>query len=410
VPEFAVRVGTPAGDVLEQTISAENEAALRRECERRDLYLISATRRSDFARVLRDASPLRPRVSAREFLFFNQELSALLKAGLPILSSLELLIERKKNPTFKKALIDIRDRIKAGESLSDAFKAQGHLFPTIYSAALASGERSGEIPLVLRRYIADTRKLMAVRRKVVSALMYPAILVGLSVVLVGILVVYVVPSFTSFFEQLGGPGSQLPLPTRMLMGLANFVQHYFALIIVGAILAAVGFTFWKNTASGRLMLDRWKLRIPLLGSVSIAYGINQFARTLGTLVSGGIPLVTSLEITGGAVSNVVFRREVLAVAGKVKEGQPMWDSLDKTGLFTPMSVEMIKVGESTGSLEEMLTSVSEFLDEEIDTNLTRIVTFIEPIILIIMAIVVGGMLLAIYYPLLQAYGGQLGNL
>ncbi len=410
MPEYAVRVGTSGGQVMEQTITAADDAALRRECERRELYLISASRKSDLARILRDASPFRPRVSAREFLFFNQELAALLKAGLPILSSLEILIERKKNPTFRKALSDIRDRIKAGESLSDSFRAQGALFPSIYAAALASGERSGEIPSVLRRYISETKKLMAVRRKVMSALIYPAVLISLMVVLVFILIYFVVPAFTDFFTQLGGPGMQLPLPTRILIGLADFVTSYGLVLLFGGLAASIGYSLWKRTPAGRLVVDRLKLKVPILGSVWGAYAVNQFSRTLGTLVAGGIPLVTSLEITSGALGNALYSREVERVAARVREGQPLWESLEKTGLFSGMSAEMIKVGESTGSLEEMLGSVAEFLDEEIDTALTRIVTLIEPIILIFMAVVVGGTLLAIYYPLLQAYGGQMGAL
>lgn len=404
MPEFACRLGTPNGDILEQTMVAEDEAALRRECERKDLFVISARRKSGAAKTLQRLSPFRPHVSMKEFLFFNQELTALIKAGLPLVSSLEILIERKKNPTFRRALTDIKDRIKGGEALSEAFGAQEGLFPKIYSSTLASGERSGEIPTVLRRYIAYVKTLLGLRRKVISAFVYPAILLSLSFVLIGILVYYVLPTFSKFYEDFGA--KDLPLITEMLVGFSTFVRANVLYIIAGAAAAVFAFQFWRNTDRGRMTLDNLKLRLPFIGGVWMNYSINSFARTLSTLVSGGIPLVTSLEITAGAISNAVFTREIKVVAGRVKEGQSLWESLEKTGLFTDMSIEMIKVGESTGALEEMLTAVADFLDEEIDAKLSMIVSFIEPIMLITMAVIVGGILLAIYMPLLQAYGGQ----
>jgi type IV pilus assembly protein PilC len=404
--EFACRLGTPGGQILEQTIVAEDEQSLRRECERKDLFIISVRRKSGIARYLQSISPFRPRVSTKEFLFFNQELSALIRAGLPIVASLDILLERRKNVAFRKSLTDIRDRVKAGESLSEAFNAQAGMFPTIYSSTLASGERSGEIASVIGRYIDYIKKMLSVRRKVTSSLVYPVILVGLSCVLIWILVYWVVPTFAEFFQDMGA--ETLPLPTQILVTGAQFVRGNVHFILAGVVGCLVLASFWRSTTAGRLAIDGAKLKMPLLGSVWNAYAINRFSRTLSTLVSGGIPLVTSLDITAGAIGNAVFKKELLQVARKVEEGEALWESLEGTGLFTHMSVEMIKVGEATGALEEMLNSVSEFLDEEIDARLTNIVSFVEPILLIVMAVIVGGILLAIYYPLLQAYGGQAG--
>ncbi|PYT09331.1 MAG: type II secretion system F family protein [Acidobacteria bacterium] len=403
MPEFACRLGTPSGDILEETIIAEDETALRHDCERKDLFVISVRRKSGLARLLRNLSPLRPKVSTKEFLLFNQELSALIRAGLPIIASLDILLERRKNHAFRAALEDIRDRVKAGEALSEAFNAQG-LFPKIYSSTLASGERSGEIATVLRRYIAYVKTLLGLRRKVTSALIYPIILMCLSMVLICILIYFVIPNFAKFYTDFGA--KDLPLITQILVTFATFVRGNIIVIIAVVIGAAASFSLWRQTEAGSMALDRLKLRLPLLGRVWNSYAISRFSRTLSTLVSGGIPLVTSLEITSGAIGNLVFTRNVQTVAQKVKEGQPLWDSLEKTGLFSNISVEMIKVGESTGALEEMLNSISDFLDEEIDAQLTNIVSLIEPLVLIVMAVLVGGILLAIYYPLLQAYGGQ----
>ena len=404
MPEFACRIGTTTGDIIERTYTAENEGSLRRELERKDLLIISVKKKSGSG-GLASLIPFRGRVSTKEFLLFNQELMALIRAGLPILGSMDILIERRKNVTFRNALIDIRDRIKGGESLSTAFEAQG-LFPKIFSSSLASGERSGEIATMLKRYITYSRTVLAIRKKVVGAMIYPAILLLLSFVLIGILVYYVVPTFADFFTGLSGGKVELPLITQLLVWFSKFVQSYILFIAGGAVVLGILFRLWHRTDAGRLAVDRFKLRIPLVGRILNNYAVSRFTRTLSTLVAGGIPLVSSLEITTQAVGNAVFERSIEAVAGRVKEGESMWESMEKTGLFTDMTVEMIKVGESTGALEEMLTNVSDFLDEEIDQRVSTLVALVEPLMLVFMAIVVGTILLAIYYPLLKLYSGS----
>jgi type IV pilus assembly protein PilC len=405
VPEFACRIGTTTGEIVERTYTAENEGTLRRELERKELLVISLKKKGDSASGLRALIPLKPRVGVKEFLLFNQELMALIRAGLPILGSLDILIERRKNQTFKRALIDIRERIKSGESLSTAFEAQG-LFPKIFSSSLASGERSGEIATMLKRYIVYSRTVLAIRKKVVGAMIYPSILLTLSFVLIGILVYYVVPTFSDFFIGLSGGKVDLPLITQALVWFSNFVQRYILLMIGGAIALGIAYRLWHRTDAGRMTVDKVKLKIPLVGKILTSYAVSRFTRTMSTLVAGGIPLVSSLEITSQAVGNAVFERSIDNVARRVKEGEPMWESMEKTGLFSDMTVEMIKVGESTGSLEEMLTNVSDFLDEEIEQRISTLVALVEPLMLVFMAIVVGTILLAIYYPLLKLYSGS----
>lgn len=398
--QFKCRVALPSGEVVERNFSAESEGALRRELEDKDHLLLELKRRNPLVGAIAETLRVRPRVSAREFLFFNQELSALLRSGLPILPSIDILLERRKNQTFKKALADIRERVKSGEALSDAFSAQGELFPRLYSASLASGERSGELPTVLGRYIAYSRNVLAIRRKVVGALIYPAVLLFASACLIALMVFYIIPKFNEFLKDFG---ADLPLITEVLVGTALFCQAHWKEILVSLVGTVVAFLSWQRSGAGRVAVDRFKLRMPLVGGVIHDYAQNRFTRTLGTLVAGGIPLVTSLDLSARAVGNSHFETELLRVTQKVREGQPLWESLEKTGLIGDIAIEMIKVGESTGALEEMLNNVSDFTDEEIDYRLSRVVTLVEPLMLIIMAIIVGGMLLAIYYPLLQAY-------
>lgn len=403
MPEFWCKMALPTGEIVERTITAADESALRKDLDDKECLVLDIRQRNPFLSAVADAFTVRPRVQAREFLFFNQEFSALIRAGLPILGSLDILIERRKNPVFRRALIDIRDRVKGGESLSEAFAAQGDLFPPLYASSLASGERSGELPTVLRRYIDYTRNLLHIRKKVTSALVYPSILMALSVVLIAIMVFYVIPNFSGFLQELG---VDLPLITQIIMAGALWLQSHYRLLLLIVAGSVVGFLLWRRAGAGKVAIDRWKLRVPLLGQVAHDYAQNRFTRTLATLVSGGIPLVVSIELAARAVGNAFYEQEMMRVAGHVREGQSLWESLEQTGLVTDIAVEMVKVGESTGALVEMLDNTSEFAEEEIDYRLNKLVTMIEPLMLIFMAMVVTGMLLAFYLPLIRAAAGS----
>ncbi len=398
--QFSCRVALPSGEIVERSFLAADEATLKRELEEKDVLLLELRRKNPVLQMAAAALRIRPRISPREFLFFNQELSALLRAGLPILASLDILLERRKNQVFKRALADIRERVKSGEALSDAFAAQGDLFARLYCASLASGERSGELPTVLGRYIHYSRTVMAVRRKVMGALIYPAILMIASACLVALMVFFIIPKFNEFLTDFG---ANLPLLTEILVGVALFCRGHWVAILSIAVGTFVGISVWQRTPRGRRAMDRFKLRLPLVGGILHDYCQNRFTRTLGTLIAGGIPLVTSLELSARAVGNAEFEQKLLEVTAGVREGQALWESLEKTGLISDIAVEMIKVGESTGSLEEMLTNTSDFTDEEIDFRLARTVTLIEPLMLIFMAVIVAVMLLSIYLPLLQSF-------
>ena len=403
MPEFRCRVATLTGEVVERVYVAADEAALRRDLESHDMMLLDVRRANPLVQQVARTLRLKGSISSREFLVFNKELSALVRAGLPIVPCLDILLERRKNPTFRRALTDVRERVKSGESLSEAFAAQGDLFPPLYSASLASGERSGEMASVLVRFIDYTHRVLTIQRKVVSALIYPAILGALSVGLVALMVFFIIPRFNEF---LTGFNQELPLLTKVVVGTAMFCQSNWQLILVGTVGGGVGLLFWRRTPRGRLFFDQLKLRLPLVGPVVQNYAQNRFTRTLGTLQAGGIPLVTSLELSARAVANGVYERALERATTSVREGQPLWESLDKTGLISDINLQMIRVGESTGALVEMLQNASDFTDEEIDTQLSRLVTLIEPAMLVFMALVVATMLLSVYLPMIQLYGSR----
>ena len=405
MPEFLCRVATPSGEVHERSYVSTDESALRRELEGQDLMLLSVRQRSSLFGGLAKLFSLKSRIAPRDFLLFNQEFSALIRAGLPIVTSLDILLERRKNETFRNALKDVRDRVKAGEALSEAFAAQGDMFPSLYASTLASGERSGELANVLTRFITYWHNLLKIRRTVVSAMIYPVILACLGAGLIALLIFFIIPKFSTFLKEMG---ADLPLISRIPIGIADFCTQNWQILLGVLITSVVGFVLWKRTPSGRLTLDRAKLRIPLIGSVVRNYAQNRFTRTLATLQAGGIPLVTSLELSAKAVGNLVYEAGLLEVAENVREGQSLWESLDEADLIEDIAVQMIKVGESTGMLVEMLTNCSDFTDEEIDASLQRIVSLVEPLMLIFMAVLVGFMLMAVYMPLIQAYGAARG--
>jgi len=399
MPEFIAKVGTSDGVVMERTFTAESEAALRSDLVGRDYLVFTVRRKSGWLDLL-PGFGMKHGVRMKEFLLFNQELAALIRAGLPIIASLEILIERRKNQTFKKALMDVRDKVRGGASMSEAFQAQGEMFPGIYSATLASGERSGEIANVLLRYTTYQKTMLSLKRKVTSALIYPAILFVLMIGLVAILITWVVPKFTDFYKDFG---ADLPLLTRMLIGLSTTVTHNGLYLLAALVLVAVAFRAWLKTPAGRLARDRFMVRMPIIGSVFHRFAVSRFMRTLGTLIAGGIPAVTALGMSARAVGNLEFENRLLGVERKVREGSSLWEALEATRLFNDIAIEMTRVGESTGSLHDMLSNISDFYDEEIETRISTIMVFIEPVMLVIMGSFVVLIMLAIYLPLLRSY-------
>jgi type IV pilus assembly protein PilC len=400
MPEFIARIATADGTISEKAFTADSEAALRRDLAEREFLIFSVRRKSSFGGLL-PALGGRRGVKMKEFLLFNQELAALIRAGLPIIASLDILLERRKNPEFRRALADIRDRVRGGESLSEAFDAQGGMFPKVFSATLASGERSGEVANILQRYIAYQKQILALKRKVISSLIYPAILCLLSIAVIIILITYVVPSFTSFLMDFG---TDLPLLTRILIAVSGFVTGHWLLLLGGIAATGLGLRAWVKTPAGRSWVDRTAVRIPILGGIWHRFAVSRFLRTLGTLVSGGIPVVTALGIAAQAVGNSEYEKRLSVVERKVREGGSLWQALEQTGLCNDIAIEMTKVGESTGSLQDMLTNASDFYDEEIDNLLATVMVLLEPLLLIVMGVMVALIMLAIWLPLLTSYG------
>ncbi len=393
--EFRCRLGTPGGEIVEGVYVAESEARLRREFEEKGLYVLAIQRVGRMA-LGSIALPRRTRISTREFLVFNQELATLLKAGMPLVQSLDILRQRVPNPLLKSVLDDVYERVRGGNSLSEAFETHGTLFPGVYTASLLAGEKSGNLEQVIRRYVAYVKVVSGVQRKTISALVYPIILLLLSCIVVAIIVLRVVPEFGAFYNQFG---KELPLSTRLLVGVSEFAGTYLVLMIVTVVGAAVGFWIWLKTTGNRRRFDRMTLRVPMLGGIAQKFATSQASRTLATLLGGGIPLVNAIDISSRATTNQFMAHELQLAAQQVREGRSLSTAMNESGAFPDVAIKMVEVGESTGALQEMLNSLSDFYDEEIETTLSRFVTLVEPALLVIMGLVIAGLLLALYMPM-----------
>lgn len=403
--QFVARVGTPDGRVLEEVFNAADETALRTDLGKRGLHIFEIRRRGVPTRMAGTASAAgrmrRRRIPTQDFMAFNQEIAALLKAGLPLLQALELMLERMHHPHFKAVLTDIRDRVKSGEDLSEAFAAHGDMFPRLYPATLKAGERSGELEGVIRRFIRYMKLLLDARRRVVSAMVYPAVLVCTSIAMIIIMAIYVVPKFMGFFAELD---ADLPLITRMVLAVSGFTTDNWPVILIVILGTVIFLRSWGRTPSGRVALDRVKITVPFIGPVMHRFALAEFCRSLATLLSGGIPLVPAFEIAVASVGNSYVRDRIEPNIQMVREGKPFHEALEKSDVFTDMSIDMVKVGEATGSLDEMLSNVSDFLDEQIETRMQRLLSLVEPLMLVFMGIIIAILLIAIYLPMFSMLG------
>jgi len=395
--EFRCRLASSSGEIVEGVYAAETEARLRHELDEKGLYVLSLQPKGSVA-GLSVRLPQRTTVPSAEFLIFNQELATLLKAGMPLVQSLDLLRQRVSSPVFRAVLNDVYQRVRSGTALSDAFSTHGALFPSVYTASLLAGERSGNLDAVLRRFVEYSKIVATVKRKMVSALIYPAILVTLALILVSIIVLKVVPAFSDFYVTFN---AQLPLITRVVVRLSAFLRSQFLVILLAMGAAIAAFSVWFRRPGQKIRIHRILLGIPFLGDIALKFATSQMARTLATLLGGGLPLVNAIDIAARSVGNQFIAHELDTVAVRVREGESFAAALERRGVFPDVAVKMAEVGESTGALQDMLNTVADFYDEEISTNTERFVTLVEPVLLVVMGIVIASLLLALYIPLIE---------
>jgi type IV pilus assembly protein PilC len=391
--EFLVKIADERGHVLEQVESGISEKEIRDRFIQQGYLVYWVKNRSLLSG--RTLWRRKQKLKTDEFVIFNQQFLTLIKAGLPILKSLDLLSHRQRNLYFKSMLENVQQRVKSGELLSDAFAAQGTV-SSIYTTTILAGERSGNLEEVLARYISFQRVTGTFRKKLLSSLVYPALLVTALTVMLTFLMTYVVPQFAALYGSLG---ADLPSITVFMLGIGTTIQNYYYVILGILVAVIVGGWFWLRSERGRRALDALRYRLPLFGPIWMKYQVAMFSRTLATLLTGGLPLVPSLETASQSINSFKIAQSVGHAGKRVREGQSLSASLEETDFFPDLAIEMIEVGESTGALPAMLNSVAEFFEEDVQNALTASLQLIEPVLLLIMGVTVAFVLISLYLPI-----------
>ena len=393
--EFVLKYADADGAVHQRVEQAASEAELRERYAADGLLIYSIAPRTALARLREAGAVKRKGLNLEQFLIFNQQFVTLIRAGLPILKSLELLEANVRNRKLREHVSSIRQAVKTGTPLSDAFRAEG-VFPPIYVTSLMAGEKSGSLPEVIDRYVQYQKVTLSVRKKVLVSLIYPSLLVVLVLALILFLITYVVPEFAELYDSMD---AQLPRMTQILVAFGVTFSENF-LLFAGTLGAVVGLiVLWARSEGARGVFDRLKIRLPILGPIWLKYQVSQICRLLSTLLEGGIPLMTALATTSESLSSRSIREALVEARAKVKEGRALSSSLAETGVVPPLAVEMVQVGESTGSLPAMLSSVAEFFDEDVSTAMAAALSLIEPAIMIFMGIFVAFVLISLYLPM-----------
>jgi type IV pilus assembly protein PilC len=399
--EFVIKLADERGRVQEQVHTAASPEELRARFTHAGYHVFNVRARGSF-------SLGRRKVKLEPFLIFNQQFLTLIRAGLPILSSLQMLGKIQRNAIFAGQLEDVSNRVKTGEALSSAFEAQAG-FPVMYTTTLLAGERSGNLQEVLERYVGFQKVALTFRKKLTASLIYPALLMTLVIGLMVFLLAVVVPQFAVLYDQMG---SQLPKMTVLLLSFGKWLQSNLLWLFLGGLALGVGAYRFSITERGRDFVDGVRVGLPIFGKIWLKYQVALFARTLSTLLTGGLSLVPSLETAARSISSRRVSAAVMTSIVTVREGKSLAESLEKTGVFPDLASEMITVGEQTGALPQMLNSVAEFFEEDVATALTAALALIEPAILIIMGGVVVFILISLYLPIFslgQAGGGGMGG-
>ena len=393
---YTCKLGSSDGKVIVKEIEGTSGESLRQSLEERGFFVFEVKKKP--LQFLLDKGIARKKISNKELLTFNQEFLVLIKAGLPIIQAFDTILDRAGKGKLPEILRDVREDIRGGAALSDAFEKFPAAFSHLYIASIRAGEKTGDLPLTIRRYINFVKKTETIRKKVISAMFYPAILVVVATMAITILLLYVVPTFSKIYAD---SGSQLPGPTLVLMATTNFLKKYLLLLIGGIIVSISLFVRWSETEAGRFKVDALKLWIPYMGSVFLKYSVSAFTRTFATVLGSGIPVVESLKMSVGTLNNKVLERKLLHAVVKVEEGTSLSVALEGEKIMPPLAIRMLGVGEATGSLEEMLGDISEYFEDDIEANLHIITTAIEPVIMIVMGIVVGAIIITMYLPVFK---------
>jgi type IV pilus assembly protein PilC len=392
--EFVLKYADSRGQIHQQVAAGGSEKELRDRYSNQG-FLVYSVKPRTAASLASGGFFGRKKLNVEKFVIFNQQFVTLIRAGLPILKGLDLLADRLADPKLGPYIKSVRDEVRNGTLLSDAFRQQA-IFPKIYVTSVMAGEKSGSLVEVLDRFIHYQKLALAVRKKVMVSLMYPAVLIGLVICLMVFLITYVVPTFASLYSSMQ---AQLPSMTVVLIAVGTTARSYILAIAAALAVGLAIFSWWARKDSAREYLDRVRMKVPLLGDMWLKYQVAQLSRILSTLLTGGIPLVQAMETASESMNAPLLKRAVLSAGKSVREGQPLSSSLKSSKLFPGLATDMIEVGESTGALPTMLNSVAEFFEDDVNTKMAATLSLIEPAIMIVMGGVVAFVLVALYLPI-----------
>jgi type IV pilus assembly protein PilC len=392
VADFAVKYADGRGQIHHQVAAAASEKELREKYVQQGFLIYSIKARGN---AVSGGFFGKAKLNLEKFLIFNQQFVTLIRAGLPILKSLDLLAERLTDPKLGPYIKAVRDEVRGGTLLSEAFRQQG-IFPKIYITSVMAGEKSGSLTEVLDRYITYQKLSLAVKKKVLVSLMYPTVLIVLVIGLMVFLVTYVVPTFATLYTSMN---ANLPTITMYLIAIGTTARSYIIIAFFTLVAAVFLFRWWARKETARLTVDKMKLRMPIVGEIWLKYQVAQLSRILSTLLVGGIPLVQAMETAADSLGTPLLKRAVEGAGKMVREGQPLSGSLKASKMFPALAIDMIEVGESTGALPAMLNSVAEFFEEDVNTRMTAALSLIEPAIMIVMGAFVAFVLIALYLPI-----------
>lgn len=399
MPSFSCKVGTSDGRVLEKEFEAASAEILRENLEGQGFFVFQVRRRPLAFLFSKEASSAR--LSGRRFLSFNQEFLVLIRSGLPILQVLDTITERLEAGPLLEVLRDIRSEVKGGSMLSEAFAKFPRIFPHLYIASVRAGEKTGDLPVTLARYLAYQKRQEALKAKIKGASFYPALLTIAVLVVLAFMLLYVVPSFTQIYAD---ANAQLPLLTRILIGISTGLVSWMPLLLPALIVAIAGVRLYAQSGPGALLIDRFKLKVPFFGPLFLDYALSGFCRTFGTTLASGIPAVQAMQMSRGTLNNRVLEEAMVRAVQRVEEGVTISAAIEQTGYVPVIALRMIGVGEASGALAEMLADVAEYYEEEVERRLDRLTTLIEPIMMMAMGLLIGGIVVAMYIPIFQLAG------
>ncbi|MFC1594480.1 type II secretion system F family protein [Candidatus Omnitrophota bacterium] len=395
MPLFKYTAKDATGKTVVGKLIADSRDVVIEELRKRKLVII------DVAEIKQKASMFKiggGKVTSDELVVFSRQLATMVDAGIPLIQSLDALQDQMKSGEFKRVLSSLRDDIETGSSLSASFAKYPHAFDHLYINMVKAGESSGMLNVVLERLADYLEKTMSLKRKIRSAMIYPSIVISFAVIITGVLMIKVVPTFESIFDMLQG---QLPIPTQILIAISNLFRKWFLYMVGVVILVSVGASRYYRTENGKLRIDALKLRVPVMGPLFSKVAISRFSRTLATLIQSGVPILGSLEIVATTTGNKVIENAVDKVRANVREGESIAAPLIRSGVFPAMVTRMISVGEQTGELEKMLAKISDFYDEQVDVAVAGLASMIEPMIIAFLGVVVGGIVIALFLPIFQ---------